>query len=123
MWARLATGIGALGLYGWRIEDPKGSYAAFYDVSNWLSAWIVSGDGAWQYARNFINLILIDQVDGFLLGMAFMALISAVLWPLRASTAWAGRCVVEAVRRRQRSTPSDDARPDADVGNPTTRSG
>lgn len=107
MWARLATGAGALGLYGWRIEDPKGSYAAFYDASNWLTGLLVSGDGLWQYGRNIVNLILIDQADGFLLGMAFMALVSVLLWPVRASSAWIGRRVVHAVRRTRENVAGD----------------
>ena len=91
MWARIATGAAALGLYGWRLEDPKGSYAAFYDVSNWLTSWVVAGEGAWTWARNAVNLILVDQADGFLLGMAFMALVSVILWPLRACGRWCAR--------------------------------
>ena len=30
-----------------------------------------------------LNLILVDQADGFLLGVAVMALISVLLWPVR----------------------------------------
>ena len=47
MWARTATGAAALVLYGWRVEDPKASYAAFYDASNWLTGWLLVGEGAW----------------------------------------------------------------------------
>lgn len=83
MWARIATGAVALGLYGWRIDDPKGSYAAFYDASDWLTGWVVSGEGVWHYLRNTINLILVDQADGFLLGMAVMAFLSLLAWPAR----------------------------------------
>ena len=91
MWARIATGLGALGLYGWRIEDPKASYAAFYDVSDWLTGWLVAGEGLWGYLRNAVNLILVDQADGFLLGMAVMALISVILWPFRVCARWCRR--------------------------------
>ncbi len=100
MWARALTGAGALGLYGWRIEDPKGSYAAFYDASDWMTGLLVSGEGVTLYLRNAVNLILVDQADGFLLGMAFMALVSIALWPVRASTAWAGRRLAVAIGRR-----------------------
>lgn len=44
--------------------------------------------GATAWLRNFISMVLIDQADGFLLGMAFMALISLILWPLRAAGRW-----------------------------------
>ncbi len=96
MWARAAVGAGALATYGWRIEDPKASYAAFYDLSDWLTSWVVAGDGAWGYLRNFINLILIDQADGFLLGMAFFALLSLIFWPFRA----AGRQAMRVIKGR-----------------------
>lgn len=100
MWVRAIIGGAALGLYGWRVEDPKGSYAAFYDASDWLTGWLLAGDGAWGYARNFANLVLVDQADGFLLGMAFMALVSVVLWPVRAGGRWGLRRLRDAVTRR-----------------------
>lgn len=84
MWLRLTTGLSALGLYGWRVENPKLSYAYFYDVSNWLTGWMISAEGISGYLRNFANLILIDQADGFLFGVAFMALISFLFWPFKA---------------------------------------
>ena len=84
MWLRLTTGLSALGLYGWRVENPKLSYAYFYDVSNWLTGWMISAEGISGYLRNFANLILVDQADGFLFGVAFMALISILIWPFKA---------------------------------------
>lgn len=91
MWARGAAGAGALGLYGWRVQDPVGSYAAFYEASNWLTGWLVGGEGAWGWLRNFINVILVDQADGFLLGMAFFALLSILFWPVRACGRWCAK--------------------------------
>jgi hypothetical protein len=97
MWARAATGAAALGLYGWRVEDPKGSYAAFFDASNWLTGWVLAEEGLAGLARNMINLILIDQADGFLLGMAFFALLSVVLWPLKACGRWCWRMAAQTI--------------------------
>ena len=91
MVAREAAGGAAFGLYVWRVADPKGSYAAFYDASNWLTGWVVSGDGMAAVFRNVVNLVLVDQADGFLLGMAFFALMSAIFWPIRAGGRWCGR--------------------------------
>ena len=84
MWLRLTTGLSALGLYGWRVENPKLSYAYFYDASNWLTGWMISAEGISGYLRNFANLILVDQADGFLFGIAFAALFSFLFWPLKA---------------------------------------
>lgn len=101
MWARAAIGGGALGLYGWRIADPKASYGAFFDASDWLTGWILTGDGAMAWLRNVANLVLIDQADGFLLGLAAFALLSAILWPFRACGRWcAGRIRHFRARRR-----------------------
>lgn len=105
MWARIATGAAALGLYGWRVEDPKGSYAAFYDASNWLTGLVLSGEGAWVYVRNMVNLVLIDQADGFLLGMAFFALLSIIFWPFKAC----GRWCLHRLRGRHRHGHATDA--------------
>ncbi|MEM7743095.1 MAG: hypothetical protein AAF409_05240 [Pseudomonadota bacterium] len=95
MWIRTLTGLGALGVYGWRVHDPKTSYGVFFDVSDWFTSFIVSSEGAWVWVRNAINLILIDQADGFLLGMAFFALVSILLWPVRVC----GRACVRGVQR------------------------
>ena len=62
---------------------------------------MLTGEGLTTYLRNFINLILIDQADGFLLGMAFFALLSLIFWPFKA----AGRWGVGKLRRRM----DDDA--------------
>jgi hypothetical protein len=94
MWVRTLTGAAALGVYGWRVHDPKTSYGVFYDISNWFTSIFVSGEGAWLWVRNGANLILVDQADGFLLGMAFMALVSIILWPVRAGGRLCGRGIL-----------------------------
>jgi len=45
---------------------------------------MISAEGITGYLRNFANMILIDQADGFLFGVAFMALISFLIWPFKA---------------------------------------
>ncbi len=90
MWTRTLAGVAALGVYGWRVHDPKTSYAVFFDISDWVTGLFVSGEGAWLWARNAVNLILVDQADGFLLGMAFFALLSAIFWPVRVCGRWCG---------------------------------
>ncbi|MEM7509001.1 MAG: hypothetical protein AAF415_19940 [Pseudomonadota bacterium] len=88
MWARTAIGVSALGLYGWRVADPKGSYAAFYDAADWATGFLIGSEGAMGWVKNLVTLILVDQTDGFLLGMAFMALLSVLFWPVRAGGRW-----------------------------------
>lgn len=111
MWGRFAMGAGALGLYAWRVEDPKGSYAAFYDASEWATAFFLDGEGAVGYLRNFINIVLVDQADGFLLGMAFAAILSILFWPVRQVC----RACARGARRalgRPRETPAVEEKPD-----------
>ena len=104
MLGRAVVGAGALGAYAWRVEDPKGSYAAFYDLSDWLTGLVLTGEGVAGYLRNFVNLILIDQADGFLLGMAFFALLSLVFWPFKAAGRWsAGKVKSMGAQRRERA--------------------
>ncbi|MEM1162733.1 MAG: hypothetical protein AAGJ28_17540 [Pseudomonadota bacterium] len=91
MWLRSLTGFSALGLYAWRVHDPKGSYAAFFDASDWITSFIIEAERVFGYFRNLVNIVMVDQADEFLLGMAVMALISVVFWPFRICGRWTGR--------------------------------
>ena len=99
---RAVLGAIASVLYGWRIYDPKGSYAAFYDASNWLTGQVLAEGGAWSVVRNIVNLVLLDQADGFLLGIVFLSIISLPLWGIRVSGRWCVR-KVKAIRQRRRA--------------------
>jgi len=85
---RTTLGVVACAVYVWRVQDPKGSYVAFYDATDWLTTAVSSlfvADGAFTgFLRNAINLILVDQVDGFLIGIVFVSLLAAILWPFKA---------------------------------------
>ena len=120
MWGRLLIGVGSLGLYGWRVHDPKGSYAAFFDASDWLTSWIIASDGAAGYLKSFANIILVDQADGFLLGMAFMAMLSIVFWPFRKAGRWVASRVRGLRRRREELLGGDRHQPD-NIREPTIR--
>ena len=99
MWTRLVTGISALGIYGWTLDDPKRAFNTFYDVSNWLTSHVLSGDSTFvRLTRNFFNDLLIDQFKGFLLGIAVATLLSIILWPFKAGTRWASGQVARMVR-------------------------
>ena len=101
MWARAGLGVAALGLYGWRVADPKASYAAFFDASSWMTGLVLSSEGAEGWVHNLIGLVLVDQADGFLLGMATFALVSIAVWPVRACGRW---CVGRISRLRRGRT-------------------
>ena len=103
MLGRAVIGAGAIGAYAWRVDDPKGAYAAFYDLSDWLTGLVLTGEGIAGYLRNCVNLILIDQADGFLLGMAFFALLSLVFWPFKTAGKWGARKLRRSRTGRHRS--------------------
>lgn len=88
MWFRLSFGLIALSLYIWRLADPKNSYAVFYDVSDWITAFFVTDGGVSGLFKNAANLLLIEQADGFLLGISFFALVSWIFLPLRFFYRW-----------------------------------
>ena len=120
MLGRAVIGAGALGAYAWRVDDPKGSYAAFYDLSDWLTGLVLTGEGIAGYLRNFVNLILIDQADGFLLGMAFFALLSLIFWPFKVAGRWSAYKVRSLVTHRRQIAKGDanlDTRTDRDAEN------
>lgn len=117
MWARLITGFSALGVYGWTLDDPKRAFNIFYDVSNWLTSHVLSGDGTLvRMTRNFFNDLLIDQFKGFLLGIAVATLLSVLFWPFKAGTRWASGKVAKAIRgtkgssRQEHNDPKKTAR-------------
>lgn len=100
---RTLVGLAAGGVYVWRVQDPKASYAVFYDITDWttqtLSRLFVTGDAATEFLRNALNLILVDQLEGFLIGIAVATLLSAVFWPFKAGARW---CWAKIRRRRRR---------------------
>ncbi|MEM1398802.1 MAG: hypothetical protein AAGF58_02920 [Pseudomonadota bacterium] len=102
MLGRSVVGVGAVGLYGWRVADPKTSYGFFFDVSDWLTSWVVQGEGAMTLLRNMINLVLVEQAEGFLLGMAVVALFSVMLWPFRAAGRYTVRRAAKVMGRERR---------------------
>ena len=109
---RTTLGVVACAVYVWRVQDPKGSYVAFYDATDWLTTAVSSlfvADGALTgFLRNAINLILVDQVDGFLIGIVFVSLLAAILWPFKAGAQLAVRKVKSL---RHRSQPASDFYP------------
>lgn len=109
---RTVLGVVACAVYVWRVQDPKGSYAAFYDATDWLTTAVSSlfvADGAVTgFLRNAINLILVDQVDGFLIGIVFVSLLAAILWPFKAGAQLAVR-KIKALRHCRK--PSSDFYP------------
>ncbi len=116
---RTVLGIVACALYAWRVYDPKESYAAFYDAADWLTTWLVADLGFGSAIRNIINLVLLDQVEGFLLGVAFLAVLSAPIWATRkcVGLCWRGvrRLRQRMAARRAAAIPHDD-----DDGEPLT---
>jgi hypothetical protein len=101
---RIVLGAIACALYFWRIQDPKGSYAAFYDAANWSTDWLIADGGLSGMLKNVVNMVLLDQADGFLLGIAFSTLLSLLFWPFRA----AGRWSLRSMKRRPRPASSSE---------------
>jgi hypothetical protein len=99
---RTIIGLIACGLYGWRIYDPKQSYAGFYDVANWVTSWLLADGGVLGTIRRIVNLVLLDQVEGFLIGIAIVTLLSLPLWALRKSAGWGVRMAKRSRGRRAR---------------------
>lgn len=74
----------ACALLGWRMADPKGSYAALYDVSHFLTE-AVAGH---EVLTRAISLVLVDQFNGLMLGVAATAFIYFALGALRQAAGW-----------------------------------
>lgn len=79
MIARFAFCTVATGLYAYRIVDPSGAFNTFFSTSEWLTGVVLEPLGAPVYVRNFINLLLVDQFEWFLLGVIFALVVSLLL--------------------------------------------
>ena len=77
-------GGAALAALGWRMADPKGSYAALYDTSHYLTD-LVAG---YDVLARFISLVLVDQFNGLMLGIALSTLLYLCLGGLRSLARW-----------------------------------
>ena len=74
----------ATALLGWRMVDPKGSYAALYDASHYLTD-VVAG---YEVLTRFISLVLVDQFNGLMMGVAVTAFLYMGLSALRQAASW-----------------------------------
>ena len=108
---RTSLGLAACGIYFWRIQDPKGSYALFYDATDWLtvqiSGLLVDDGTVVAFVRNAVNLILLDQVEGFLIGIVFVTMLAGILWPFKACGRW---CAAKLTRIRHSRTKPPEGR-------------
>lgn len=80
-------GGAATALLVWRLVDPKGSYAVLYDLSH-QAAGYVSG---YEVLTRFVSLVLLDQFNGLMLGVAMTALLYMMLSSLRRAASWPRR--------------------------------
>jgi len=85
-------GGGATALLIWRMVDPKGSYAALYDASHTLT----DAFAGYELVSRFISLVLVDQFNGLMLGVAVTAFLYMGLGAARHIATWP-------VRYRQRN--------------------
>lgn len=74
----------ASALLVWRMIDPKGSYAALYDASHHLTD-VFAG---YEVLTRFISLVMVDQFNGLMLGVAVTAFLYMTLGGLRSMAGW-----------------------------------
>ncbi|MCG6883551.1 MAG: hypothetical protein LJE62_07330 [Silicimonas sp.] len=74
----------ATAILGWRIYDPKGSYAALYDVSHYLTDSLAG----YEILTRLVSLVLVDQFNGLMLGVAATAFVYMSLGALRRAAGW-----------------------------------
>ncbi|MEO1538004.1 MAG: hypothetical protein AAFR73_09760 [Pseudomonadota bacterium] len=68
----------------WRMVDPKGSYAALYDISHGLTESVAG----YEVLTRFISLVLVDQFNGLMLGVAVTAFLYMALGGIRRAAGW-----------------------------------
>lgn len=85
--ARFWIGFGAITLFLWRQYFPVQAYSFFLDFANWFSSWVIFGESWWfNGPRNFVSGIIIDQLDGFLLGVFVSTTLTILFKPIRWAT-------------------------------------
>ncbi|MEM9475274.1 MAG: hypothetical protein AAGA71_08265 [Pseudomonadota bacterium] len=90
----LILGGFATGGLGWRMYDPKGSYATLFDISHWMTE-LVSG---YEVLTRFISLILVDQFNGLMLGIVIGTVLHLALGGLKQLVIWPARTVRSAIK-------------------------
>ena len=68
----------------WRMADPKGSYATLYDISHMLTDTVAG----YEMLTRLISLVLVDQFNGLMLGVAVTAFLYMALGGLRRAATW-----------------------------------
>lgn len=74
----------ATALLAWRMVDPKGSYATLYDLSHHAADY-VSG---YEVLTRLVSIVLLDQFNGLMLGVATTAFLYMVLGSMRRAVGW-----------------------------------
>lgn len=74
----------ATALLAWRMVDPKGSYAALYDASHYMT----DAFAGYEVLTRFISLVLVDQFNGLMLGVAVTAFFYVALSAVRQAATW-----------------------------------
>ena len=64
----------ALALY-WRASDPIESYAALFSVTNWLTNIFMDH----ELLSNSLNMLLLDQFNGILIGLVLASILHIVI--------------------------------------------
>lgn len=80
----LILGGTAFGALSWRLWDPKGSYAALYDASHAMTDWLAG----YEVLSRLVSLILVDQFNGLMMGIAASTLLYLTLGGLRSMITW-----------------------------------
>ncbi len=74
----------ATAILGWRMYDPKGSYAALYDASHYLTDFVAG----YEVLTRLVSLVLVDQFNGLMLGVAVTAFLYMGLSAIRRAAGW-----------------------------------
>lgn len=77
-------GTGAIGILAWRLIDPKGSYATLFDISHLLT----EAFAGYEVITRLVSMVLVDQFNGLVLGIAFTAFLYAALGAIRQAATW-----------------------------------
>lgn len=81
--SHIILGVAACGGLAWRVHDPIGSYTNLFEAVRWL----LQTASASELVAKSVSLVLVDQINGILIGLVLASLAHIMISIVKRSVA------------------------------------